>query len=333
VKTPYDITKPQPQLFVAKDFAHLTKVLQEFAATMAFRTGGKSAVEKAVEAKTVCTVELDSGIQFSGVVENFREKAGKLAYVKLAGPTQLAHHDLELDGQGPEHHKDGFSTVIGALKATGRSAAELSDAEIGKLTANGVTTLEFASGIRVAGRVKSATRKNGKLLVLTLEDCTAVDGDDFLFKPEWGVYDLACGEDVVSVFGGPADRKAYVAKTGGWKQSPMTPKSNLTPANRALNALYAEIRMLRETGTADEASLARIAGALDREYPEDWLARIEILELLVGRGPAEPSESLKTLEARLRLGLNEIRKLSPDRDEMIGRGLALLDATTNEGAK
>jgi phenylalanine-4-hydroxylase len=48
VNTAYDITKPQPQLFVANDFHHLTKVLHEFASTMAFRTGGKSALEKAI---------------------------------------------------------------------------------------------------------------------------------------------------------------------------------------------------------------------------------------------------------------------------------------------
>ncbi|MFZ0489929.1 MAG: aromatic amino acid hydroxylase, partial [Salegentibacter sp.] len=36
----FDITKPQPQLYVTPDFAHLSSVLEEFANTMALRRGG-----------------------------------------------------------------------------------------------------------------------------------------------------------------------------------------------------------------------------------------------------------------------------------------------------
>src|ERR1044071_8565866 len=42
----FDITKPQPQLFVTPDFAHLSLVLEEFANKMALRTGGLSGVRK-----------------------------------------------------------------------------------------------------------------------------------------------------------------------------------------------------------------------------------------------------------------------------------------------
>ncbi|NNK21358.1 MAG: aromatic amino acid hydroxylase, partial [Flavobacteriaceae bacterium] len=38
--TSFDITKPQPQLFVTPDFAYLSQVLEEFANTMALRKGG-----------------------------------------------------------------------------------------------------------------------------------------------------------------------------------------------------------------------------------------------------------------------------------------------------
>ena len=40
----FDITKPQPQLYVTPDFAHLSLVLEEFANTMALRTGGLSSL-------------------------------------------------------------------------------------------------------------------------------------------------------------------------------------------------------------------------------------------------------------------------------------------------
>ncbi len=333
VETSYDITKPQPQLFVARDFAHLTTVLGEFAETMAFRTGGKSALDKAIAAKTVCTVELESGIQFSGVVESYRELgaivephreiSGKIAYIKLRGPTALAYQDQELPGQGTAHHRDGFSTVLGIIKGPRKSPADLSEAELAALCgSDGITRFEFTRGISLAGKLRNVTRKDGRNLILSFEDCTVTHGSDMLFRPEWGVFDLACGDRVVSVFGGPADRKAYLASTGGFRQSPMAPKNNLTEENRGLNTLYAEVRALREGGVEGaklEAEMLRIEAELERAYPQDWLLRLELLELLTKRklGAAD-------MQSRIELRLQEIRKRSKDRAEMIDRGLATL---------
>ncbi len=54
----YDITEPQPQLFVSEDFKSLNLVLNELGQTMAFKVGGLEGLRKAKEAKTVCTVVL-----------------------------------------------------------------------------------------------------------------------------------------------------------------------------------------------------------------------------------------------------------------------------------
>ena len=47
----FDITKPQPQLYVTPDFAHLSFVLEEFANKMALRTGGLSGINKLINSK------------------------------------------------------------------------------------------------------------------------------------------------------------------------------------------------------------------------------------------------------------------------------------------
>ena len=62
----FDITKPQPQLFVTPDFAYLSLVLSEFANSMALRNGGVKGVEKLIDSKNLGTVELSTGIQISG---------------------------------------------------------------------------------------------------------------------------------------------------------------------------------------------------------------------------------------------------------------------------
>ena len=68
--TSFDITKPQPQLFVTPDFAFLSQVLEEFANAMALRKGGLSGVQKLINSKELGTIEMSTGLQVSG---NFEE--------------------------------------------------------------------------------------------------------------------------------------------------------------------------------------------------------------------------------------------------------------------
>src|SRR4051812_13201989 len=63
---PFDITTKQPQLFVCRDFKHLSDVLEEFASKMAYRVGGREGIQKAIECKNTTTCEYSSGLQVSG---------------------------------------------------------------------------------------------------------------------------------------------------------------------------------------------------------------------------------------------------------------------------
>ncbi|MBQ0740664.1 phenylalanine 4-monooxygenase, partial [Aquimarina celericrescens] len=63
----FDITKPQPQLFVTPDFAYLCQVLEEFADTMALRKGGHRGLAKLIESQNLGTIELSTGLQISGI--------------------------------------------------------------------------------------------------------------------------------------------------------------------------------------------------------------------------------------------------------------------------
>lgn len=308
-ETDYDITRPQPQLFVAKNFEVLTKALEELADRMAFRIGGVEGLSRAKRAATVTTVVLDSGVQVSGVLSSFRVDEGHPYYLKFSGPTQIARHDSEFKGQGADYHKEGFGSPIGPL-ADGRSAVELAEADLkaGKIS--------FQSGIEVHGTYKSSVNENGKTLIASFTNCTVRREEDILFKPEWGVFDMVCGDSVVSVFGGAADRKTYLAATGGYRQEPGRPKTNLTSDNCELNELYARIRKIRESGSG-ESELDAIHAELEQKYPEDWLSRWEILEIVKGGN--------SPLVSKIRTQLALISKLSRDREEMISRGLALLN--------
>jgi len=90
----FDITKPQPQLFVTPDFAHLSYVLEEFANKMALRKGGIKGVQKLITSKNLGTIELSTGIQISGVFTNvIADDINKPVYIQTTGPTALASRD------------------------------------------------------------------------------------------------------------------------------------------------------------------------------------------------------------------------------------------------
>jgi phenylalanine-4-hydroxylase len=320
VNASYDITRPQPQLFVATDFASLTRLLEQYAETMAFRRGGLEGLAKAQMAATVTTTELDTGVQVGGILSEFlTDDRGAPAYLRFQGPTQLARAGQEIPEQGPAVHSHGFGTPVGLLK-DGRSPAELSDAELR------LGVLKYASGVEVRGRYLGSVLdpSTGRNQILRYADCTVTFGSRTLFAPEWGVFDLACGAWVRSVFGGAPDRARYLAATGGFGQPPRkVMKSNLTSENRELTELYGKIRMLREECDAlgpleAKARAEAIHARLEEIAQTDWLSRWELLELDVTR------QLGVRFRTQLEKRLGEISQLSADRREMIARGLKSL---------
>lgn len=320
VRQGYDITKPQPQLYVTPDFATLERVLDEFADTMAFRRGGKEGLEKACRAQSVCMVELETGIQLSGVLsEIVPDRDGNPAYLRFSGPCQLASNRKECPGHGARYHKEGFGTPIGRIQTR-------------RKLATGKTQIVFESGVCVEGVLRNTLKRKGREVILTFENCRVTLGDRVLFDPDWGVFDMAVGERVVSVAGNAADRAAYLSATGGYQQTPAQPKSNLTRENADLCKLYAQVRALRERrAKLQTRKLSSIAQQLEKTYPEDWLLRLEMIEL--GRGMSVASAQrhrvsswLSQMESRLA----KISQSSPEKAEMIRRGLDLFEVISSK---
>lgn len=314
VQTGYDITKPQPQLFVSPHFEALKLALKELASTMAFQKGGLESLLKAIEAGTVTTTELESGIQMSGVLkELIQDSKGRPCYLQFHGPTQISFKGREIEGQGTEIHQKGFGTPLENVTEGQLAQAGLRLEKSGKLS--------LVSGVTIQGTLVGILKNQGKPILLTFENCTVKKGSEVLFRPDWGTYDMVCGEKVVSVFGGAADRKRYLETTGGFAQEPRNQKTNLTPENKHLNELYAQVRKIRESVQNPEKallSLLEIQNHLEKRYLNDWLLRYELLELSSEFHLNLPFHSL------LIQRLQEISEQQPDQAEIIRRGLQLL---------
>jgi phenylalanine-4-hydroxylase len=276
----YDITKPQPQLFVTPTFQNLIDVLEQFANTMSFRVGGAYGLQKAVESKNACTAVYSSGLQVSGVISEYRKAGEDVAFIKTAGATILCHQNKLLKGHDKNHHKDGFSSPVGKLKGV---SLPLEDMSVAELAAIGVeagkqVNLEFESGINVAGHIKNIPKQDDRILLITFTDCTVTDGNGkILFEPSWGVYDMALGEKIVSVFCGAADKDAF---------EEISPKSNTGTHHieydgrtRELHQLYQQVRNRRHNG-GDFGFLGNVWFQLQKNHHDDWLCALEILEIL-----------------------------------------------------
>lgn len=281
VNYPFDITKPQPQLFVTPDFQNLINVLEQFADTMAFRTGGMQGMLKAIECKNVCTAVLSSGLQVSGVFEKVEQDTqGNITFFKTSGPTALAYDNKQLDGHDKHYHGHGFSSPLGLLKGRDNALENLSKDELGAagMKENEEATLQFESGITVSGKITSFTFKNNRLILVSFVNCTVTGkGGQIYFSPEWGVFDMAVGSNISSVYCGAADKDAFheialVPKT-------KTVKLVYTPKELLYHQLFAQVRKCRENNTGFEL-LPEIWEGLQQDYKDDWLCALEILELL-----------------------------------------------------
>lgn len=314
----FDITKPQPQLYVTPDFAYLSLVLDEFANTMALRTGGLSGVEKLIDSKGLGTIELSTGIQISGnFTRVIKHKNNKIAYFQTTGLTALANRDKELIGHGITSHADGFGSPVGKLKGINLPIEDMSPRD---LKAYGIyegehMRLEFESGVVVEGKAITGTRDlRGKILIITLDNCTVTCGDEVLFHPDWGIYDMAIGTDVISAYAGPADVTSFedVGKVSETK----TAKITYSDSEKELFALYDEVRQLRESNAATEDSLSKIFSKLRSTFNNDWLLVLELYELALSFNFAIQFELIEYLE---RLQENS------EYQQLISNGLQLLN--------
>jgi phenylalanine-4-hydroxylase len=277
----YDITKPQPQLFVTETFQNLIDVLETFANTMAFRKGGTESIMKAIACKNVATAIYSSGLEVSGVFTDIGVGTkDEVTFIKTTGPTALAFNGKQLKGHGKDYHADGFSSPVGRLKDAVKA---LEDYNIAELHVVGIITGEkaellFESGTKVIGVVKDIIIENGKLLLIAFKDCTVTESNgNILFKPEWGIYDMAIGETIVSVFNGAADKDAYEEIT--LISNEKTHQITYDDKTLKLHGLYQTVRAIRESGEGLD-KLAEIFAQLKTNHRQDWLCALEILEII-----------------------------------------------------
>jgi phenylalanine-4-hydroxylase len=263
VDTEYDITRMQPQLFVARDFEHLFEVLADFEATLSWKRGGDHGLKEAIHARTVNHLVLSDGREITArVVEALpgaRPAAEGLsaALVRLEGPVMVSR-----EGKAEGKPWPGF-----ALVAFGA----------GQLPDKGHFRLELASGLKLEGFAVG----QGEVLNLRGEL-----GGRAVELPS--VAQLFLSQGLPSVAGGPADPGAWDRWFGELNAFAEGEGEAKARANKAtalhpsLAALYREVRDMRESKSVKPERLEQLARAAT-DFQDDWLLKREIAELKTAR--------------------------------------------------
>ena len=324
----YDITKPQPQLFVTPTFQNLIDVLKQFESTMAFRVGGLQSVLKAVECKNICTAAYSSGLQVSGVFTQVLEgPESSVAYIKTTGPTALSFNHKQLHGHGKNYHADGFGSPVGNLIGASKPLEDFTEKDLEQfvIALNNEVVLSFESGITVQGILRDITKEDTKNLIFSFTSCTVTNKEGLvLFDPAWGVFDMAVGASIVSVFNGPADISTFEDQL--YVSPDRTHQPSYSDNDYAYHALSAQIRTIREQiqlhgfTTVQLETLGTIFNSICADHKNDWLCALEILEIVAHE--KEASE----LAADVRTYLDAQKNNMPDFTKLIGDGLAIIDA-------
>jgi phenylalanine-4-hydroxylase len=264
---PFDITRMQPQLFVARDFDHLFEVLEAFVAKLSWRRGGDAGLDEAIRARTVNHLVLSGGRELSGtVVARVAAPAPvapglETALARVAGPALASRGGIARGKPWP-------GEVVVAFGA-------------GELPERGAFELALASGLELSGFAVGGgevVRLEGRL------------GGRRLELPSWAL--LLLSSELASVAGGPADPETWDRwfgelssfTAGDGEASARARKASALPPR--LGALYAEVRRMRESGERSPDRLLSIREAA-AEFPDDWLLAAEVDELLSpAAGPA-----------------------------------------------
>jgi phenylalanine-4-hydroxylase len=269
----YDITRPQPQLFVARDFAHLGEVLEQVCEGFAFRVGGLAGLRTAQAAAELATVELDSRVQISGQVVDVVAIGDEARLIVMGGECAIGERGRIY----PDHQRTRYPSGVRVALASGGQLARCSEGTD--------VHIELGAGMSVEGRVERLVRDGEGLRLLALERARVVRDGQRLGTGDDSPCVVVAARSVVSVAAGVADPSFWPAQD--YPAITVPRPEHETAAQRGLRILYEREASTRESASPG-AALAAIHDALVLDHPEEWLLRWNLLDRLSRLGVDVP---------------------------------------------
>jgi phenylalanine-4-hydroxylase len=294
----FDITTPQPQLFITPSFKFLSEVLEQFVDKMSFKIGGLKGIQNAIDSKKIGTVELSSGVQISGVFSNVISENDEPIYIQTSSPTALHINGVEIPNHGKNYHKDGFGSPVGYIVGSNKPLEKFLEHELNEIgiILNKDVNLNFIGRIKITGRLTNKLWDgNGNLIMLSFINCTVTHNKTILFQPDWGIYDMVLGKEIVSVFSGSVSYNSFEDDGVILSKKPLQIK--YSGKQKLLHNLYKQVRIMRNKNDIKVDILQDIFLKIRNDFSGEWLLVLEIYELLYKSNLSFEKELLKYLES------------------------------------
>jgi phenylalanine-4-hydroxylase len=273
----YDVTRPQPQLFVAPSFESLHGVLDNVVRRLPSVQGGEVALAEALAAGEVATINLQGGVELHGALGARHTSVGQTTLLGLRGPARVSLGTSRV-------RADELWAVLG----DSRSALEQ--------TRPGPVDVALAHGARLRGEIRSVhVGPSAEAAIWVLERGV------LSAEPEVSV-ELGAGAALVLA---PAALGAHAGAPSDFFPETEPPKTqvpkahSVPPREQSLLGLYElALSALRSALGADIVPVfERVHRELGQSFPHDWLLRWNLLESLqkLGSGPALASELRREL--------------------------------------
>jgi len=226
----------------------------------------------------------------------------------------LANRDKELIGHGILNHADGFGTAIGKLKGIHLAIEDMSprDLEAYKISEGQFTTLEFESGIILKGKVVSGMRNLfGKIQLITFDECTVTFEGEVLYQPNWGIYHLAIGKEIISAYAGPADVNSFDLI------------KHVVNTETIKMPISEEVKLFQEVADFSEektTNLERLWEKIVSSSPKNWLLILNFYE-------ANFKKNNQDYIAKSYDELIKLMQTQPENKHLIEKGLSYFETT------
>ncbi|HYQ00219.1 MAG TPA: aromatic amino acid hydroxylase [Polyangiaceae bacterium] len=289
VEQSYDITRTQPQLFVARDFEQLFSVLSEVDSTLVHHQGGDAALAAALRSADLSTLHFRDQRFVTGTLSAVHGDAsgGLLTFQGRVGFGECAKLAQVLDVSERGYHLPfGPLADDAALSAIGRRLR-----------------LRFVSGVELEGELVSTTRDaRGRIHSARFSDYQLV-APRFGINERGAEYVLPIAAELSTAHAGALDPTYHPATepTGCTVPKPR----QLAVRERALLSLYERaIEAFRnQAGSGALAVFQTIHAELRATFPDEWLLRWNLLECLckwgeTGAFGAELERELQALELK-----------------------------------
>ena len=315
----FDITKPQPQLFVTPSFEVLNEVLEQFINSMSFEVGGLIGIQNAINSKKIASLEFASGLKISTVFSEVISSNAEPVFIKTSKNIELALNNKLIDNSlNKIDNNYGFPTsfLIENNKYLNECCKEELDTMGIKLDHR--VKLNFSGDISVDGLIKKMSYHNNKLIMISFDECIIQHNDKIIFQSKDRKYDMLIVDKITSAY--PAlihneesdDRAVF---------NNISPKIKYSDNEKNLFDLYDQIRNMRRDNQLNHQKINQIFQKLIKDFPEEWLLLLEMYELVF--------KSDSFLENKLLNNLIDLQTNLSYR-KLISRGIDLINQNYNE---